>query len=673
MVKPWKLSALFLAGLLAVPQFAAAQNTDESLPFNDIERHWAKEAIMQSYEDGLLTGVGEGKTFEPDRGMTRGEFMALLDRLYVRSEQLLFPLTLMSGDELNGWGEGFDEPYLPYRDVSRLTWLYNPVLEISLVYDRLYGPGSFQQLFAGEQFQPQAVITHREAAELLQIFAAGSSAGRRTDALQEMESKGWLKGEAGAPLKRGEAAQLAEQVKIFMTSQSVLPLLDLDGTRFPQIAEITDPFPLFRTYDEQARSADDEAYLEAVDAISEGYDDETTFDKLRKLAQSGYSNRAGVYYYLSWDYYSSYEENLEHAFSALNAYLADKMSDKELFNLLVVNVYDISLMMAHDDPGVFERVRERLLTYQSRLPKEGMEAGVLSLYLAAFDVKAGDVDKAIDKYKEAAADDRTALQNALYYLVDSGRTEEAKELLRAAAKRSDNEDMRKWQRLYEAEFASLDAQKNAAEKLEQAYELLNGRDGYKVEGEALVGGYLFKYAQEVDQKNKTAHATGYYHAPDKLVLQKLETYADNAQHTVYSRDFDSEQWVKQEQNSFDYLHEWVEDIKPTERLSRLKARYFVQSIGDYDVITEWIEADALLAKAKEVTCNSGEVTNIPYFAAKYYIDHDSGMLVQRVWHVEEIYDEDQFVPYVGSERYEPTEAASVVIPADVVKGGSEAK
>ncbi|MFM1651486.1 S-layer homology domain-containing protein [Brevibacillus sp. B_LB10_24] len=673
MVKPWKLSALFLAGLLAVPSFAAAQSTDEALPFNDIEQHWAKEAIVQSYEDGLLAGVGDGKAFEPDRGMTRGEFIALLDRLYVRSEQLLFPLTLMSGDERNGWGEGFDEPYLPYRDVSRLSWLYDPVLEISLVYDRLYGPGSFHQLFAGEQFQPQAVITHREAAELLQIFAAGSSAGRKTEALREMESKGWLTGEADAPVKRGEAALLAEQVKTYMTSQSVLPLLDLDGTRFPQIGEIEDPFPLFRTYDGQSRSADDKAYLEAVDAISEGYDDETTFDQLRKLAQSGYSNRTGVYYYLSWDYFSSYEENLEHAFSALNAYLADNMSDKELFNLLVVNVYDISLMLEHDNPGVFDRVRERLLTFHNRLPKEGMEAGVLSLYLAAFDVKAGDVDKAIDRYKAAASEDRTALQNALYYLADSGRTEEAKELLKTAANRSNDEDMKKWQRLYEAEFASLDAQKNAAMQLEQAYDLLNGRDGYKAAGEALVDGYLFKYTQQVDQKNKTAHTTGYYYAPDKLVLQKLETYADLGKKMLYSRDFDSEKWVKQEQNSFDYLHEWVESIKPTDRLSRLKARYFVQSIGDYDVITEWIEAEALLAKAKEVTSSSGKITNIPYFVSKYYIDRHSGMPVQRVWHVEEIYDEEQFVPYVGSERYEPTEAASVAIPADVVKGVSVAR
>lgn len=48
--------------------------------FSDLRGHWAKEAVERLTELGLVEGTGGG--YEPDRAMTRAEWMALLDRTF---------------------------------------------------------------------------------------------------------------------------------------------------------------------------------------------------------------------------------------------------------------------------------------------------------------------------------------------------------------------------------------------------------------------------------------------------------------------------------------------------------------------------------------------------------------------------------------------------------------
>ena len=52
----------------------------QSQEYSDIANHWAKEAINFSLENGLFDDIVKGNRFEPNRPMTRAEFIAVLGR-----------------------------------------------------------------------------------------------------------------------------------------------------------------------------------------------------------------------------------------------------------------------------------------------------------------------------------------------------------------------------------------------------------------------------------------------------------------------------------------------------------------------------------------------------------------------------------------------------------------
>jgi hypothetical protein len=162
------LACGLLACSLITPRFASAAET--ALPFLDIGKHWAKQAIIRGVEAGLFAAGGKTQRFYPEREMTRAEFLTLLDRLINEGQYQLYPLTFLSEHEASDRGEGFEEPYLPYTDVDRLTWMYGPILRVSIVLERLYGPQAIQQVFPGRELHPQQPITRGEAARLLQLF-----------------------------------------------------------------------------------------------------------------------------------------------------------------------------------------------------------------------------------------------------------------------------------------------------------------------------------------------------------------------------------------------------------------------------------------------------------------------------------------------------------------------
>lgn len=56
-----------------------AQKTDAAATFSDINKHWAKDAILKAAELGIVTGYADG-TFQPDKKVTRVELAAMLSR-----------------------------------------------------------------------------------------------------------------------------------------------------------------------------------------------------------------------------------------------------------------------------------------------------------------------------------------------------------------------------------------------------------------------------------------------------------------------------------------------------------------------------------------------------------------------------------------------------------------
>ena len=75
----------------------------ETNGYSDTENHWAGEAIEFVTEKGIMNGIGDGK-FEPERKMTRGEFLAVAART--------FRQTSGNTDDSNNL----------YADISKTQW-----------------------------------------------------------------------------------------------------------------------------------------------------------------------------------------------------------------------------------------------------------------------------------------------------------------------------------------------------------------------------------------------------------------------------------------------------------------------------------------------------------------------------------------------------------------------
>ncbi|MFD2369690.1 S-layer homology domain-containing protein [Brevibacillus sp. GCM10020057] len=655
------ISSVLLAASLMTPGLTSAAGG--FMPYGDISRHWAKASIIRGVQAGLFAAGSKAPLFYPNRAMTRAEFVALIDRLYNGGQFQLYPLTFLSEHADLNRGEGFDEPYLPYKDVDRLTWMYAPTLRVSYLMDRLYGPNAIQQVFPGELMKPNQPITQEEAAKLLQMFTMTGDSGQ---AWEEVKGWGWLDGERTDLLKRGEAAVAADRLMNYLMQDTILPLLDYDGQKFPMVPEIQELFPLFVTYTDP-KTADEQTYVDAVEAIRNHEDTDETYSKLTKLAENSFSNQIGVHFYLSWDPSTPLEANLDEAFRAIDAYFQDKVVLPDTLRLLAANVYDIALQMGANDPDEYETILQRLSAYEQKLKRETKEWESLSIYLGALEVKAGHTEKALERYQSFASRHPEALLNSVYYLVQEGRTEDAQNLLVKQKPKVSDERMVQLVKLLAKDLQSLQQQSSIATDLAFTLRRLDHASSYQVKGEALLSGYAFKYAQDVDAQRNTSHTIGFYQSPQQLVSDKLETYTDGQKMLQYNYDSDKQGWYASKTGVIDYLHEWVGTKSIQERLRELGARYYKQSFGRYDIITEWIPSQSLEAKAKSVSLGRGKIKNVPLYMNKYYIDRESDELIEHVWRYEELYESGEYVAFSGTDHYDLSANVKVFIPGSVRK------
>lgn len=631
------------------------------LPYDDISKHWARSSIIRGVEAGLFAAGSKVPHFYPNREMTRAEFVSMLDRVYQGGQYQLYPLTFLSEHAELSKGEGFAEPYLPYKDVDRLTWMYGPTLRVSFLLDRLYGPGSIQTVFPGENMNPNQAITQDEAAKLLMMFTMGEDS---TLALEEVKGWGWLEGEKNDKLKRGEAAAAADRLIQYLMQDSILPLLDYDGQKFPMVPEIQDVFPLFAPYTDQ-KSVEEQKYVDAVDAIINQMDSEKTYSDLRKLEKRLFPNQIGVHYYLSWDPNITLEDNLNEAFLAIDAYFEDKIILPETLQLLSANVYDLALQMGSSDSNIYGKVLERLSAYESKVKKDTDEWESLVIYLAALEVKAGKIDDALNRYRSFAAENHEALTNVTYYLIAQNRMAEAEELVTSLSPYKNDTRMVQLVKLLKQDLSSLKDQSAIALDLAYSLRKMDRSSTMQVKGESVLSGYLFKYTQDIDRDKMASRTTGYFQSPYKRILDPMDSYTDTKEKIHYTYDSESEQWVKNRMNKLDFLHEWVGAKNINERIRDLNARYYKQSYGRYDVITEWIPRPNLEEKGHQVALGKGKIMSAPLYINKYYIDRESDQLIQHFWRYEEIYESQEYVAYSGTDIYEYNVNVKVTIPEQV--------
>jgi len=658
--KMWKATAGLLLCALLAPQSTYAEK-EVYIPFIDIWSHGAKTSIIKSVEEGMFAESKDGH-FYPDRLMTRAEYLVLLDRLFLRNQQQLQPLSLLSESFLLGREDDFEDPSLPYTDVNRLTWMYRPILRASLFMERLYGPDALHYIFPGNELQPSKPITKGEAARLLQVFVGAKD---YAEAWKEISTRSWLSGKETDSLTRAESAVLADEVISLIDADGLLPTLDVDGTKYPLVPDIRELFPLFATYTEW-KTADDDTYLQAVEAIRSRNDDETTYEALTGLSKTDFPNKVGIYYYLSWNPNTPLEENLTNAFSALDAYFADRIILPETMRLLVANIYDIILQMESEDKEIFDKTLERLHQYKSKMKKDTKEWEAFSIYLAAMEANRGDITRAIAAYREVG-ETPESLRNIVYYLISQEQIEEAEKEVNSSAGIDNSAEFQKLKQGILRDLSQLKEQERIANHLTFVLGHFKQQPDYRVEGTASLSGFRFKYRQDIDQDRQVAHNTGYYQSPRELVLQRMESYVDASKNIEYIHHFDQEKWSPSPTDSDDYMYEWIEKQSIRTRINELHARYEMQSYGPYDIITEWIPGEAIVEKAGQVSLENGRVRNVPLYINKYYIERATDQLVAHQWRYEEIYDPSQYVSYIGKETYTPNQSISIYIPEEVQK------
>jgi hypothetical protein len=477
---------------------------------------------------------------------------------------------------------------------------------------------------------------------------------------------GWIEGERTDLLKRGEAAVAADRLMTYLVQDTILPLLDFDGSKFPMVPEIQELFPLFMTYTD-SKTADEQSYVTAVEAIRNHEDTDDTYSALSQLAADSFSNQIGVHFYLSWNPSTPLTDNLDEAFRAIDAYFQDKIILPDTLRLLSANVYDIALQLGASDTREYDKVLTRLSDYEKKLKQDTKEWESMSIYLGALEIKAGHTDKALSRYGQYASKHPEALLNSAYYLVQEGRTQEAETLLAAQKPKASDERMVQLVKLLGQELVSIKEQSSIATDLAYSLNHLDRASSYQVKGEAFLSGFTFKYTQDVDAQRNASRTSGFYQSPQKLVSDKLETYTDGQKKLQYTYDSNKETWDKQQTGTLDFVHEWVGSQSIQERLANLHARYYKQSFGRYDIITEWIPGEVLEEKAKNVTLGRGKIKNVPLYMNKYYIDRQSDELVKHVWRYEEIYESKEYVAYSGTDNYDLTANVKVSIPDDVRK------
>ncbi|WP_139490495.1 S-layer homology domain-containing protein [Brevibacillus dissolubilis] len=630
-----KWLGLLLTGSLLLPSAAMAaekEETKEELPFTDIKNHWAKDAIIKAYEDGLLSGSGkEGSMkFNPDKTMSRAEFFVLFDRLVSYEAHEIRNFAASPGYFEEDYTERFDEPYLPYTDVDRLTWMYEPILDTHVLFERLYGPGALQQVFPGKIMKPNEPITREEVAGLLQAFAVTRGQKSAWDISQNWK---WFGGEPKAKLKRAEIAVILERIQNFLEDRPMFTLFDFEGYDFPVTPFVDDSKVTFGDYEKPTEK--EQEYLDLIKRIQDegdDYDYYEAYDELQKVGPT-LPNQAGVHYFMSWYDEISYAEALEHSSLALRKYTESGRDKTDEITILINGYYQNAVYAQDVIPDSIKQAHYEISEFAQKFAADSEQRKALDYYIACLKAEMGQTDEAI-KLFSSMQDNDEALTNATYYLIQKGNIDGAKKLVEGAKEST-------MTKLLANELAVMEEQKALAEEVDKAWENLK-KESYIMDNNQNTNDVMIKVRYEVDPKNQVSHANGIVQRPSSLVLDKFEVYRDDKTDTRFSSYATMDHvWHKEKQDSktVTAVADWAMKKTTKERQELLKSYLVKQSFGKYDIITEVIPAENLSKASEDLTLEGGKISSIDPIINKYYIDRESGKLIRDVWLVNEYYKE----------------------------------
>lgn len=108
----------------------------QGVKFEDLNGHWAEEEVQEWIDNGMIAGYPD-HTFRPDKEITRGEFVALVNTAFGYSEQ---------------------QP-VQYKDVKQSDWVYPDVQKAKAQ--------GYMNGYPDLTFRPNQTITRQEVASVL--------------------------------------------------------------------------------------------------------------------------------------------------------------------------------------------------------------------------------------------------------------------------------------------------------------------------------------------------------------------------------------------------------------------------------------------------------------------------------------------------------------------------
>ncbi|AHV95811.1 S-layer domain protein [Paenibacillus sabinae T27] len=196
-----------------VLSFSGPSYAENQTSLNDISRHWAEEEIKVWIGNGLISGYAD-RTFQPDKVITRAEFISLANKAF-------------------GFSHKADQTF---KDVPQGKWFYNDVSKAKFTgYISGFGDGTFR---------PDQPITREESAKIIYqlMQLEEGTITRDTEAFQDEQqmsawskpyikvvaSKGYLKGYPDKSFRPQKPITRAEAVVVL--DQAVGQLIHQPGT-----------------------------------------------------------------------------------------------------------------------------------------------------------------------------------------------------------------------------------------------------------------------------------------------------------------------------------------------------------------------------------------------------------------------------------------------------------
>jgi N-acetylmuramoyl-L-alanine amidase len=142
--------------------------------FPDTAGHWARDAILRLKDKGIVEGIGN--QFQPDRPLTRAEFLTLMDRVFSFSKWNVPSCTLSVTGIVYGGSCGTAS----FSDLNAKHWAYNTVSKaVALNLIQGYPDGTVR---------PDHSITRAEVAALFSRLIGMSQAAGGQNALPDQSA-----------------------------------------------------------------------------------------------------------------------------------------------------------------------------------------------------------------------------------------------------------------------------------------------------------------------------------------------------------------------------------------------------------------------------------------------------------------------------------------------------